>query len=394
MANGYDYFLRYEPLSLIQDSLFKGDIAFWDTICNHPNYDKFWQDRSILPHLNNIKCAVVNVGGWFDAEDLYGPFHIYDKVEKENKGIFNILVVGPWKHGGMSRTTGDSLGKVSFENNEGSPSQYYQENVELAAAMHFLKDTAYSLDLPEALMFNTGENMWRKFNSWPPKNTKNETLFFGDEKTLSNMPPTENVYSYVSDPVHPVPYTAETTVKMTPTYMVEDQRFVENRKDVLSFSSPELNADVTIAGKILAKLYVSLSESDADFIVKIIDVYPQANELSQTETVNAGFEQLVRSEVFRGRFRHSYEHPASFVSNNVELVEFPLQDVLHTFKKGHKIMVQVHSTWFPLVDLNPQKYVDNIYKAKKSDFKAQTIKVYCSKEYPSGISFGSYQPEL
>ncbi len=393
--DGYEFFMRYEPLSKISKGLFNNQVAFWDSIVAHPNYDDFWQKKSILPHLKGISSAVITVGGWFDAEDLYGPFHIYDEVEKNNPDLFNVLVVGPWSHGGMSRTSGNRLGYANFSNGKISPSQVYQERVELAAAIHFLKDNSTIINLPEALMYNTGLNQWREFNNWPPKHLSESILYFSIDNLLTlDKQDNEYVYNYTSDPQNPVPYTADTTNRMTKTYMVEDQRFLHGRNDVLSFSTPILNADITIAGKVISKLFVSLSETDADFVVKLIDVYPNDETLNTDSFNYAGFEQMIRSEVLRGRYRNSYENPQPFAPETVELVEFPLQDILHTFKKGHKIMVQIQSSWFPLVDINPQKYVENIYLATESDFVKQEIKLFCSEEYPSGIYFSSFEPEM
>ncbi len=392
--DGYSYFQHFEPLAIIKDSLFHGQIAFWDSIVNHPNYDKFWQRRNILPHLKNIHCAVFIVGSLFDAEDLYGPFHIYQAVEKNNPDIFNVLVEGPWVHGGMSRTDGTSLGDISFGNKDYPPSQYYQEKIEFAAAQHFLKDSASILDIAEATIFNTGENRWTEFNQWPPKNTEKAQLYVASDSVLSMEKPEEDyIYKYISNLKNPVPYTAETEMKMAKTYMIADQRFAAARKDVLHFSTAPLSTDITLAGSLTADLFVSLSRTDADFMVKLIDVYPDSWMPTEEDTIDLkNYQELIRSEAFRARFRKSYSQPVAFIPGKVEEVKIPLQDILHTFKKGHRIMIQIQSTWFPLVDLNPQNYVDNIFKAEKADFVSQEITVYASSGYPTAIHF-SVLPE-
>jgi len=387
--DGYNYFKQFEPLTNVGEELFNGRVAFWDSIVAHPNYDQFWQARSILPHLKNINCAVLVVGGWYDAEDLYGPFHIFNEVQKNNPEIFSAITVGPWVHGGMSRTPGTSLGNISFGNKDYTPSEFYQNEMEFKVASYFLKGEGDIADIHKATMFNTGENKWEKFNQWPPKNVEQAELFFNSDSMLTmEKPEKELSYSYESDPENPVPYTADTVMKMSKTYMIEDQRFASKRKDVLHFSTPPLSNDITISGKILVNLFVSLSESDADFMVKLIDVYPENWVGTENDTIDLKlFQRMVRSEAFRGRFRKSYSKPEAFTPNKIENVKIPLQDVFHTFKKGHKIMIQIQSTWFPLVDLNPQKYVDNIYKAKKEDFVKQQISLKISEKYPSKIEF-------
>lgn len=387
--DGYAFYLENgQPLSKVDKNLYKGKIAFWDSIVAHPNYDYFWQDMSLIPHLKNIKPAVLTVGGWFDAEDLYGPLHAYEAIEKNTENNDNRIVMGPWKHGGFARGDGSVLGNVYFGKNP-APSNFYRDSIEFPFISHYLKGEDMA-GLPEAYMFETGNNVWKGFEQWPPKNTEPLVFYLNTDGALSQtMGKATNEYDeFVSDPAHPVPYTEDITTGMTKTYMTDDQRFATKRSDVLVYQTKILEKDLTVAGKIGVKLFVSTSQSDADWVVKFIDVYPedyQNREYKAANTVMGGYQQMVRSEVFRGRYRNSFEKPEAFTPNKPTLVAFDLQDVLHTFKAGHKIMIQVQSTWFPLVDINPQKYVANIYKAKAEDFVKATHRVYCGDENASLI---------
>lgn len=387
--DGYPFYLQNAtPLSKVDENLYKGKIAFWDSIIEHPDYDYFWQDMSLIPHLKNIKPAVLTVGGWYDAEDLYGPLHAYDAMEKNTTDNDVRIVMGPWKHGGFARGDGSVLGNVYFGNNP-PPSDFYRDSIEFPFMSHYLKGKDMA-SLPEAYMFETGNNVWRGFEQWPPKDTKSSSLYFNSNGSLSQTATdlSGKYNEFISDPAHPVPYTEDITTGMTKKYMTDDQRFATKRADVLVYQTEALDKDVTVAGKIGVKLYVATNRSAADWIIKFIDVYPEdykKAEQNPTEVVMGGYQQMVRSEVFRGRYRNSFEKPEAFTPNKVTLVAFDLQDVLHTFKAGHKIMVQVQSTWFPLVDINPQKYVGNIYKAKPDDFVKATHKVYCSGKNSSVI---------
>ena len=377
--DGYDFFLKMGPLKNITEK-YHNDNFFWQQIINHPNYDTFWQKRNILPHLNNIKPAVLTVGGWFDAEDLYGPLHIYKTIEKTTPAAKNTIVMGPWGHGDWARENGKSTHNNIYFGD--SISTFFQRNIESTFFAYYLKDEGKQ-DLPEAYMFDTGKKEWEKFDVWPPKNIPPLQLYFGENGKLSIDKPLNEkaVFEYTSDPAKPVPYTSQIEgLTFTPrNFMSDDQRQASRRPDVLTFSTDTLTDDVTVAGEILAKLKVAMSGTDADFIVKLIDVYPADQpdyEHNPKNIVMAGYQQLVRSEVFRGRFRNSFEKPEPFVPGQITDVNVPLQDVLHTFKKGHKLMIQIHSTWFPYIDRNPQKFVDNIYKADEKDFIKSTIKVY------------------
>ena len=389
--DGYQFFLDLGPLNNVNKKYFHNEIAFWNDIVEHPNYDAFWQSRNILPHLKNISAATMVVGGWFDAEDLYGPLHTYQSIEKKNSGNFNILVMGPWFHGGWTRSEGDSLGDVDFGF---KTSEYYQEHVDLAFFKHFLKDQSGKLDLPEALVFETGSNRWREFDAWPPKESQKQRLYLQPNGRLSFTEPTESTTTcdtYISDPNKPVPHTAKISIKWERTYMTEDQRFAAHRPDVLVYQSAILMEDVTIAGPLQAHLYVSTSGTASDFIVKLVDVYPNKipNYNKESGKPDKGaMQQLVRGEVFRGRFRESYEHPIQFTPNEITHISYDLQDILHTFKRGHRIMLQIQSTWFPLVDRNPQKYVQNIFQAEIEDFITVTNRIYHTRTYPSHLEVG------
>ena len=396
--DGYEFFMRMGPLKNANDKYYKNQVAFWNDMVEHPNYDKFWQDRNILPHLKNVKhAAVMTVGGWYDAEDLYGPLKIYQTLEKNNPKLTNMIVMGPWVHGGWARTDGSSLGNVSF-GQKNSP--WYQQEVEAKFFNHYLKsDAKTAVKLPEAIMFEGGNNKWREFEVWPPKETQERTLYLHANGKLSfNEPSDKEAPSsdFISDPNKPVPFTEAIATGMTREYMTDDQRFASRRPDVLTFQTDVLTEDITLAGEILAQLKVATTGTDADWVVKLIDVYPDTARATahQPKKPMGGYQAMVRSEVFRGRFRNSFEKPEPFTPNQVTPVNVELQDVLYTFKKGHRIMVQIQSTWFPLVDRNPQKYVDNIFKANEEDFIKATHKVYHSPQQPTSLKVKVLQPLL
>ena len=378
-TDGYDFHLSQGPLKNVTEK-FHHDNFFWQQIVDHPNYDDFWQKRNLLPHLKNVKHAVMTVGGWFDAEDLYGPLNIYKTIESNSPGAYNTLVMGPWGHGDWANEQGKSTHNHIYFGD--SISTFYQREIERKFFAWFLKGEGQP-NLPEAYMFDTGKKEWRKFAAWPPKEYAPLKLYFGVQgKLYVNQPtPKETAFDYLSDPAKPVPYTSQTEgLTFTPRkFMSDDQREASRRPDVITFETDVLAEDVVLAGEILARLKVSTTGTDADFIVKLIDVYPSDHpsyEHNAKNIVMGGYQQLVRHEVFRGRFRNSFEKPEPFVPGQPTDVNVTLQDILHTFKKGHRIMVQIHSTWFPYIDRNPQKYVDNIYKANEEDFIKSTIKVY------------------
>ncbi|HNB74296.1 MAG TPA: CocE/NonD family hydrolase [Acidobacteriota bacterium] len=384
--DGYKFFLELGPLTNINAKYYKNKVAYWNEASQHGTYDEYWKARNVLPHLKNVKPAVMTVGGWFDAEDLYGPLHIYDAVEKNNPGRFNMLVMGPWYHGGWARTDGENIGSISFAQKS---ALHYREQLELPFFNFHLKGKG-AINLPEAAIFNTGANQWRAFETWPPKNLQEKSLYFHPNGRLSFEPPTSNDKNtfdeYVSDPAKPVPFTNEITNDRSREYMVEDQRFAARRPDVLVYQTDVLPEDVTLAGPMQAELFVSTTGTDSDWIVKVIDVFPD-DEPDNGAVKMGGYQMLVRGEVMRGKFRNSYEKPEAMKPGQVTRVPVPLQDLCHTFRKGHRLMIQVQSSWFPLVDRNPQKFVD-IYNAKESDFQKATQRVYRAKQTASRIKVG------
>lgn len=392
-ADGYQFNLDLGPLKNVTEK-YHYDNFFWQQIINHPNYDEFWQKRSIIPQLKDIKPAVMVVGGWFDAEDLFGPLNIYKTIEKRDSKAKSTIVMGPWTHGAWGRERGETIVNDIYFGD--SISTFYQQEMELAFFNYYLKDEG-KMKLPEAYMFDTGIKEWKKYDVWPPENVEPIALTFGSNETLyvnKDVEP-DLTFDYLSDPAKPVPYRSITEgLTFTPrNFITDDQRHASYRPDVLTFKTDILDEDVTIAGELLAKLMVSMTGSDADFIVKLIDVYPDNHEQydHNPKTVKmGGYQQLVRHEAFRGRFRESYVHPEPFEPNTISEVDVPLQDICHTFKKGHRMMIQIHSTWFPYIDRNPQKYVENIYKADAEDFIKSTITIYGS----STIQAGGAIPEI
>ncbi|MGE5111879.1 MAG: CocE/NonD family hydrolase [Acidobacteriaceae bacterium] len=384
--DGYDFYLHQaEPLSKITDTLYEHKVGWWDEIIQHPNYDAFWKARSLPQHLKEIKPAVLTVGGWFDAEDLWGALHTYASANKLSPQGDVKLVMGPWCHGCWARTDGDHLGNVWFG---AKNSVYYRDHVEFPFFEHYLKGKA-DPNLAEATVFETGTNQWRQYDAWPPKNTKKVSLYLSGEGKLSFAPGQGAAYDeYVSDPAKPVPFITDTAIGMTREHMTDDQRLAGRRTDVLVYQTDPLDRDITFSGPIDPTLFVSTSGTDSDFVVKLIDVYPNDfhdPDPNPKEIHMGGYQQLVRGELFRGRFRNSYEKPEAFEPNKITKVAYAMPDINHTFRRGHRIMVQVQSTWFPLVDLNPQKFVPNIYLAKPDDFQKATQRVYHSKDAQSHI---------
>lgn len=387
-SNGYDFFLHMGSLKNA-DKYYGKDNFFWQQLANHPNYDEFWQKRSLLPHLKNIKHAVMTVGGWFDAEDLYGPLNIYKTIEKNNPNTYNTIVMGPWTHGDWSRVRKEQIINDIYYGDY--ISEFYQSNIEFNFFSKFLKDRK-TAKLPDAYMFDTGLKKWRQFDKWPAPSAQKTKMYLGAGQQLlmqQNTVSKKDFTDFVSDPNKPVPYTEDHRIVFTPRlYMTDDQRFASRRPDVLVFQSEVLSEDITLGGEIKVKLKVSTTGTDADWVVKLVDVYPdnaKGHKKLAKHIKMGGYQQMVRSEIMRGRFRESFEKPKPFKPNKITEVNFPLQDVLHTFKKGHRIMIQVQSTWFPLFDRNPQKYVPNIFKAEESDFIKATHKVYHSSKNQSYI---------
>ncbi len=397
--DAWTFYTDLIPLSNA-DKYYGPDNFFWQQQIEHPNYDEFWQARSILPHLKNIRAAVLTVGGFFDAEDLYGPLNIYRKIEANSPQTqFNGLVMGPWGHGDWARGAPVTVtGNVPF--GEGI-APFYQEHIEAPFFKFYLKGEGQAPKF-EALMFDTGTRSWEIFDQWPPQHAPNKAVYLQPQRydaKAANLslkePPLgpQPFVEYVSDPGNPVPYRKREDIQImfTPRhYMTDDQRFAIEHPGVITFATDVLTEPLTMAGDLVAKLFVSTDQSDADWVVKLIDVYPEDHpQLPGTpEGIKlAGYQQMVRSEVMRARFRNGHVAPVPMTPNEVTAVDVPLQDVLHTFKPGHRVMVQIQSTWFPLIDVNPQKYVDNIFKAKKDDFVPAQHRVYASPEYPSRIEF-------
>ncbi|WP_299899146.1 CocE/NonD family hydrolase [uncultured Aquimarina sp.] len=371
----YQFFLDAGPLSTL-DQYYKEDNVFWTQLKEHPNYDEFWQKRGIIQHLKDIKPAVMVVGGLFDAEDLYGPFETYEKIEK-NSSNYNIMVFGPWSHGDWARNKKrQAIGNVYFGDDI---SLNFQQNIETKFFNHFLKGAGdENSGLTEIQIFDTGKKEWNTYDSWPPKNIEKKVLYLNNNGLTENKG--NGAQEFISDPKKPVPYTEDIKMVFTPRkYMTDDQRFAARRPDVLVYETPVLTEDMTLSGEILAKLKVATTGTAADWVVKIIDVYPpdaEDTEETQKYLKMSNYHMMVRSEVLRGRFRNSFSKPEAFTPNKKTDVSIKLQDIHHTFLKGHKIQIQVQSTWFPFIDLNPQTYVPNIFKAKSSDFKKQTHTVY------------------
>lgn len=385
--DGYQFFLDMGPLPNADRKYFKGDVPFWNEVMQHPTYDDFWKARNLRPHLKNIKPAVMTVGGWFDAENLFGALQTYHAIEGSSPGTTNLLVMGPWIHGGWNRSAGASLGPVTFGSNT---AETYREEMEFPFFERHLKDAGAFANV-EARIFETGRNRWHDYDAWPPRSAKPMAFYFGTDGQLTAEPPQADgpdaFDEFESDPEKPVPFVDEIVIGMTTEYMVEDQRFASRRPDVLTYATEPLERDLTLAGPIRVDLQVATTGTDCDWIVKVIDVYPpDASDPSPNPAGirMGGYQQLVRGDVMRGRFRNGYEKPEAFTPGEATGVNFTLNDVHHTFQPGHRLMVQVQSTWFPLVDLNPQTFVD-IYQAKPEDFRKATQRVYRSKERASRV---------
>ena len=382
----YEWYLNLGPLSNVDAKYFNGRLPTWNDFVNHPDYDAFWKRQAFAPWLNRVTVPTLNVAGWWDQEDFYGPIKIYELLERHDSANKNFLVVGPWNHGGWSGGEGRKLGRIDF----GSPtSQYYRQNILARFFGHHLKGKPDPA-LPEAATFRTGANEWVQHEAWPPKqNIAERQLYFHGNGKLSFEKPSDNgppaFDSYVSDPDKPVPYRPR-PIRLRvgwSTWQVEDQRFVDGRPDVLTWETEPLAEDVTVSGKILANLFASTTGTDSDWIVKLIDVYPDNYTADPTM---GGYQLMIAGDVFRGRYYKSFEKPEPIPANSVVRYQigFPAND--HVFKKGHKIMVQVQSTWFPIIDRNTQRFVPNIFKAAESDFQTATQRIYRSGQQASHIA--------
>ncbi len=397
-TDAYDFYLKVGSLANLQPYL-KGDTSLWDDQVTHDTYDDYWKIRNLAPHFKDIHCAVLTVGGWFDAEDLQGPLTTFHEVDKNDPGVPSTLVMGPWVHGGWARLNGERLGHVEFFSDTGS---YYRKNILFPFFEQHLKGNG-DAKLPRAYVFETGTNQWRQYATWPPEQAQPRTLYFHANGMLSfDAPGAESAAfdEYVSDPAKPVPYINYPAQDVPQEYMVSDQRFAYHRTDVLTYESGVLREDVTISGPVVPKLFVSTTGTDSDWDVKLIDVYPTDypetkdadgsgeqrphSDVAVPKLAMGDYQQLVRGEPFRGKFRHSFEKPQPFTPGKVEEVDFTMPDVNHTFRRGHRIMVQVQSSWFPLTDRNPQTFV-NIPNAKPSDFVKATERVYHTTGEASGL---------
>jgi putative CocE/NonD family hydrolase len=385
--DAYAFFLALGPPARADERYFKGQRAFWSDVMKHGTYDAFWKERALLPHLKDVRPAVLTVGGWYDAEDLYGALHAFAALEQAGPKAQNVLVMGPWDHGGWARGAGDALGVVHFGS---KTAEAFRARIELPFFEHYLKGQGEWAPA-KAVVFETGRNRWHQHPAWPPKEAKRQSLYLHAGGRLAFQGPPkaagESFDDYESDPARPVPYTRTISIDYPKDFMVEDQRFVARRPDVLVYQTEPLHSDVTVAGPIQVELHVATSGTDADWVVKLIDVYP-----SETPALKAklrvmrgsGCQQLVRGDVMRGKFRDSFEKPVPFRPGEAAVVRFTLPDVYHTFGMGHRLMVQVQSSWFPLVDRNPQTFVD-IYSARESDFQRARQRVYHSAERPSHL---------
>jgi putative CocE/NonD family hydrolase len=383
--DGYDFYLAMGPLSNAKKLYLKDTNFYWDDQVRHPNYDEFWKSRNISAHMKNVHCAVMTVGGLFDAEDLQGPYKIFNSVATMSPDTPNRIVEGPWVHGGWAYTNGDHLGPVNFS---GDNSAYFNDQVLLPFFRQYLKD-AGDAKLASALIFETGTNVWRRYETWPPKNTQTKALFLQSGGTLAFEPANEKpgYDEYVSDPGHPIPFVETQSTSVPQTYMDADQRFASKRPDVEVYQTEPLEEDITVTGSVSPQLWVSSSGTDSDFVVKLIDVYPlnYPDPVPNPRDVHmGGYQQMVRGEPFRAKFRNSFEKPEPLESNKPTAIHFDLPSINHTFRRGHRIMVQIQSTWFPLVDRNPQKFL-NIPDAKPEDFQKATQRVYRGGEHASAI---------
>lgn len=391
----YSFFLRQKTLKNIS-KLVGDSIAFWKDIVSHPDYDAYWQARNPRPYLRDVKPAVLVVGGLFDAEDCFGSWNVFKSINKQSKGTNLFMIMGPWFHGAWERDKGNHLGDIYFGSNT---SDYYLNNVEFNFFQYYLNGEGKEPDKKQPInMYISGADKWMKFETWPPKNSQEISLYLCEDGKISTEEPqvSKSFSSYTSDPSHPVPYTDKINVSRQREYMTGDQRFAARRPDVLTFHTEPLTEDFTLTGEITADLDVAISTTDADFIVKLIDEYPEDfkyskeieekfNDGKPLQTVMGGYQMLVRGEIMRGRYRNSFEKPEAFKPNSITKVKFELPDISHCFRKGHRLVIQVQSSWFPLADLNPQQFV-NIYNCEEKDFVKSDIKIYHQKGHASHLT--------
>ncbi len=385
----YDWYLKLGPLSNINKKYAHGTLPTWNNFIAHPNYDQFWQAQALRNRLDEPRTAIQHVSGWWDQEDMVGPQDAYNALEKRDTKHQNFIVLGPWRHGGWGGGEGTSLGNIKFDDQH--TAAYFRKEIQAKWFAWYLKGKGDG-NFAEAISFQTGSNQWKNYSAWPPKESVIKNIYFRAGGKLSFEEPSATgskpFDSYVSDPAKPVPYRARPVEETYGpgsrwyTWLTDDQRFADGRPDVLSWQTDTLNEDVTITGNVFAKLFASTTGSDADWVVKLIDVYP---EDYKKEPKMSGYELMIADDVFRGRFRHSFTKPEPIIPGKVEAYTIDLHGADHVFKKGHKIMVQIQSTWFPVIDRNPQKYVPNIFEAKESDYQQATQKVYHSVGFASCI---------
>jgi putative CocE/NonD family hydrolase len=392
----YDWYLRLGPLSNANAKYFHDKIPTWNDFIAHSSYDDFWKHHAVAYGLKEPTVPNLNVAGWWDQEDFYGPTATYERLEKVDTKNLNYFVAGPWNHGGWGHGAGSSLGDIPFGSDT---SVYFRQDIEAPWFAYWLKDKG-KLPLKEALTFQTGSDEWVQYDSWPPRQAQTRNIYMREDGALSFTAPTAASSgdqspdaafdSYVSDPAHPVPNRHRPVDMTYPedhpgawyTWLVQDQRFVDQRPDVLTWQTPPLTEDVTLSGQVTAKLFASTTGTDSDWVVKLIDVYPES---VPQDWKLSGFELMVADEIFRGRYRNSFEKPEPITPNTVTPFTVDLHTTNHVFKKGHRIMVQVQSTWFPLYDRNPQKFVPNIFEAQASDYQKATQRIYRSSQYSSHI---------
>lgn len=382
LTDNYQFFLRQGSLKNL--TLLTGDsIRFWNEMMAHPHYDEWWKARDVRRSCYNIKPAILIVGGLFDTDDCFGAWNLYKAIKQQSPQTDARIVFGPWFHGSWSANTLDKLYHLRFGSNTAA---YYQQQIEIPFFQYHLKGKGDLKNLSEAIIYFSGKNQWEHFHRWPPRQTRERQLFFGENHTLSFEPPatTHSFTSYISDPARPVPLTNEIRRSRNSEYMIADQRFAERRTDVITFQTDILEEDLTVAGPLTAHLQVAISTTDIDLVVKIIDVYPDDFSQEGENAVMGGFQMLVRGDVMRGRYRNSFEEPEAFIPGEITKVGFELPDIAHTFLKGHRLMIQIQSSWFPLVDRNPQQFVD-IYQCDDSDFIPSEVKIFHQKDAASQI---------
>ncbi len=382
-GGAYDFYLRTGALKNFDPLYLKGRVSFWKDMMEHDTYDDFWKDRALPDHMTGVKCAVLTVGGWFDAEDLWGALNLYKNTERKNRGTYNSLVMGPWYHGMWASPTGQVFGDLDFGN---PTSTYFQEQVELPFFEKFLRGQTVTAP-PEVTAFNTGSNQWRQFDEWPPRGIRPVSYYFDQQRGLSTEKPRQDgADTYVADPANPTPYLAEpSNPRRTREYMIDDQRFLATRSDVVSYTTPAFTADQTFAGPIIADLWVTTTGTDGDFIVKVVDEWPaDAPEKSPKGASMANYQQLVRFEVMRGKFRDNLSKPEPFKPGQPTRVKFTLNDWLHTVRAGHRLKIIVQSSMFPLIDRNPNQFL-KISEANDADYIKATVNLLRSPRYPSRV---------